>query len=184
MRNIIYTSFAIICFFSCSKQPENNNCFEIEFNNKIEFGFTQANSNLMDWSDAGAIFNNSPNSLSAINLRLGKPNDEKCDYYEIDLNNLPLIESKFDLNLLNLSSNFNSNLTILHGGDAIAEQYELVDTFNNYLVITDIKPDLIIGEYSLAFKVSDNSIGRGLYDTSLPNVLYFKNGIFSAKLIK
>jgi hypothetical protein len=155
MRKFIFLIFAVFWLGSCTKQTEAISCIEGTVDKERVWGTTTSNSNLMDWSKAS-----------------------------IDLNNIPLIESKFDLKILSQNNNFNSNLTISNGGDAIAEQYELIDTIDNFLKVTEIKNDSIIGEYSLYYKVAKSSIGRGQYDTSLPKILYFKNGFFTAKFIK
>ena len=90
MRKFIILIFATYWLVSCTKQTEVISCIEGTVNNEIVLGSTSALSNLMDWSKANSYYYLHYNNVNRFNLRLSNLNINKCDIYEIDLNNLPL----------------------------------------------------------------------------------------------
>lgn len=152
----------------------------------FESGISNASTNLSHWKDMRCLFRVSPlidhsGELFSIEMtNWYRP----CDKILCKITNLPFL--KLDtLTLGEYSSNAPSAyLSIVHGEDATTEGYDLLEGFNNWLVIDGHSSDSteVWGKYNLAFVISPHSIGGGIYDPTFPDTIFLRNGEFTSRL--
>lgn len=181
MSNLKIIGISLFYLFSCSKQPQMENCIDGSPIKGSNVGVTTINTNFIEWNNEPCYFSESLNGKYVLTTSSFYNN---CDAFKLNINNLTLSKSKnfFDFNFESPIA----NLFIIHGGDALAEQFEVSYSSNNSIQINEISKDSseITGVLNLFFVLSNSSIGKGLYKPDLPDTLIFRNGVFTAKLIK
>ena len=183
MKNFLYILLALILISSCSKEAIFISCIDPSTLTNPKLGTSTANTDFLDWNAITSCYF-SPYDSNRFDIRIGIANLNNCDLYEITFMNVSLEKKKVNLTLPSNPNKLSARFTIWHGGDAIAEQYVLADNYENYINLSEVDENKVMGGYQLAFIVSPESVGRGLYDPSLPDTLKFNDGIFTVPLPK
>lgn len=180
---IIQFFLGLIILTSCANEPILISCIDPALIVDPQLGTSTAKANFFKWN-ARTLSDFSSNDSNLIDIRIGTINLKNCDYYGINFKYISLEKQNVNLALSSNSGKFDASFTINHGGDAIAEEYILADTVNNFINISNINENNVVGTYSLTLIVSPTSVGKGQYDPSLPDTLIFTNGVFKVPLPK
>lgn len=174
----------LLLFFSCSKErlPPSNPCRDAHIMGiELETGPSSANTNFIEWEAKAWSSFGGGNDTTLFRLSIGIENTRNCDIYEMLILEVPFDEENEEVYLSSTGQYKTAKFAVAHGGDAIAEQYILVDELPNSIKFTKTN-DTISGEYDLTFVISPKSVGRGMYNPSWPDTLKFTKGIFIAPL--
>jgi hypothetical protein len=177
----IHLIWLIILAIGCEKEKTLDDICGIEapqyWHGKA--GKANASSNLPYWEDMRCWARVNEDRFSVEMTKWYRP----CDKILCMISGLPFLQ-RDSISHLKRSDLPKAWLWVVHGEDALAESYDILEDADNWITIDGFSADSteIWGRYDLTFVLSPRSVGKGLYDPTFPDTIYLKDGVYTSRI--
>jgi hypothetical protein len=179
---LIHLLWLILLIVSCEKEKTLTEICGIEapeyWNGKA--GIANASTNLPHWEDMRCWARVHKDLFSVEMTKWYRP----CDKILCTITGLPFLQ-RDSISNLNNTIDPQASLWLVHGEDAFAEYFDILEDADNWITIDGFNADSteIWGRYNLTFVLSPFSVGKGLYDPTFPDTIFVKDGVYTTRIL-
>lgn len=179
---LIHIAWLIVLAVGCKKEEKtlNDICgIEVPAYWHGKAGIANASSNLPYWEDMRCWARVYKNQFSVEMTKWYRP----CDKIFCHISGLPFLQHDSISNLRRFEFP-KAWFEIIHGEDAFAESYDILEGADNWITIDGFRADSteMWGRYNLTFVLSPLSVGKGRYDPTFPDTIFLENGVYTTRI--